>query len=191
MALLAETDTHMITKTELKGLKPRNGIARIDLRYKNGETTLSVFPFKSLDERIQREVDPFIITVNCDLWKSIGERYECKEEDLKPLNGWLTQDGKDSPLHTIVSLLREGDEIDVRWYEAHNNGYLDQASYSKIPAYTKLYKDEVKLSIRRPKRGREREDTNMNFLVATCVCADSPTCPDNSARMLRRGYFDN
>jgi hypothetical protein len=189
---ITQTD-YAVTKSDLKSLKPKEGTDRIVLRLNNGETKLMVYPLKSNNFREQLDVEPFTINVNTSVWKTCfpDKVYDCKAEDLKPLNGYVSQEDRTSPLFTIVAMLREGDEIDVKWYEASNNGYLNDSTYEnqKMPSYNKLYNDEVRLSIRRPKRGREREDTWMHFNVAACVCADRSSNPDNSARILRRGYF--
>ncbi len=80
---------------------------------------------------------------------------------------------------TIVSLLREGDEIELRWMGCDQNGYLNRATVTdsdndgSAGLGMKLCHDKLYLHVR---RGGKRK---YSFYLSDSVC------PDNSARMIR------
>lgn len=73
----------------------------------------------------------------------------------------------DEEWQTILSALREGDEVTIKWRACNNNQYLNRAG---------LYKDEVYLVIRRTVRGRQKKFT---YHVASSICEN------NTAKMVK------
>lgn len=67
---------------------------------------------------------------------------------------------------TLVSCLKPGDVLSMRWVAADNNGYLKSA------AGEKLYHDRLYVKVKRDTR-------RLSFHV------DDSVCPNNSARMVR------
>ena len=80
---------------------------------------------------------------------------------------------------TIVSFLREGDSLQLRWIGCDNNGYLtrsmvtDRDEQSSPGLGEKLYHDKLYLKIVRGKK-------SFSFYL------DDSICPDNSARMVKK-----
>ncbi len=76
--------------------------------------------------------------------------------------------------HTIASLLRAGDRIELIWYrDANRNGYMKEA---------KLHGDRLQLVIHRKSGERFKP---LLFLI------ESQCCENNTARMIRRGVYNN
>ena len=75
---------------------------------------------------------------------------------------------------TLVSLLRQGDTLEVSWL-ADTNGYVKKAIFagdSETESYTSLHLDQTKVIIHRGK-------TQLTFQIGLSVC------PSNSARMFQ------
>lgn len=71
----------------------------------------------------------------------------------------------DSEMRTVISLLKENDEIILYWRYGNNNQYLDNAG---------LYKDELLLKVKR------NDKHKYCFFITVSVCQD------NSGRMIRK-----
>lgn len=86
----------------------------------------------------------------------------------------------DQEWQTVVSLLRAGDELSLRWIGADNNGYVGRARVTERDESChdaglgeRLYHDRLYLKVRRA--GKEK----YSFYLADSAC------PNNSARMIR------
>ena len=75
----------------------------------------------------------------------------------------------DSPLETILWLLRPGDVLSLEWRPDYGtNGYVERAG---------LHADELRWIVKRPYRGKVKK---LTFVVSRSVCAN------NTARLVRR-----
>lgn len=78
------------------------------------------------------------------------------------------------PWRTIASLLKSGDRLELEWTrDANTNGYGEKAQ---------LHGDRLQLVVH---RGTGDKKKTLLFLVANSICQD------NTARMIRRGPFNN
>lgn len=75
---------------------------------------------------------------------------------------------------TIAWLLKGGDRLEMYWYrDAATNGYMKDAN---------LHGDTLNLIVHRSEKGRRKK---LIFLI------ERQTCQDNTARMIRRGAYNN
>lgn len=80
-----------------------------------------------------------------------------------------------SEWRTIASLLKVGDRLEMIWYrDANRNGYMKKHG---------LHGDRLQLVVHR--RKRDATFHHMLFLI------ESQCCEDNTARMIRRGVYNN
>lgn len=144
-----------LSKEDLKALKNADSVC-FDLS--NGNHSIH-----AVKERENSE-DGFRQTVKMDVAGSVTSY----QSDFTPTHGfvYLGSIKFDAQWQTVVSFLKENDELWLRWTADAGNGYVKDAN---------LHYDTLHLTVKRSKQ--------FEFHIYDSVC------PDNSARMLRdRAY---
>ena len=165
-----------ISKQDLKLLKNKK-IKCLSVKYREG----SCYFFVSLENN-----DFHSIEIEHQISAEDEKRYSADSVKHSLLDCHYATHFDSDPLFTLVEFLKEGDVVTAKFYECNNNGYLDDSEYcGQLRPYSKLYRDDLTISVKRLVRGKPKQ---FNFLIAASVCADSPNYPNNSARICRRTY---
>lgn len=141
-----------LDQSDIKALKKAKSVVFF---YKNGRSFMNVILDDS-DRSKDYEIDCGLeLSGSRDLGEIIHASHVVMHPQL------------DEEWQTILSALREGDEVTIKWRACNNNQYLNRAG---------LYKDEVYLVIRRTVRGRQKKFT---YHVASSICEN------NTAKMVK------
>lgn len=165
---MSEVTTVGLTKVDLKALRSADAIC-FDHYSEKGEPRRGIRAIKKVEN------DPWDTErthfVPCRSHVAVYDRdsFGASATDEAKCFQMINCAQYDDYWKTIVGLLREGDEVVLKWTGANNNGYLTQAKAGG----DELYRDDLALFVRR------NGSLKYSFQVSTSIC------PNNSARMIK------
>lgn len=158
----------MLNKVDIKALKTAENVSFST----NGKSTIRCTKKITVDGAFEAEAE-HIVGVNGYIGKNYGDT-----RDYSYAREHLSYAHTNDQWQTVASMLREGDEITLRWSaDGGRNGYIEgvkRIETAGAGTYDHLHADRFYIDIARP--GKNRPFT---FLIA------AQTCPDNTARMIQ------
>jgi hypothetical protein len=169
------TAIHALTRADIKKLREADTIS-----FHRSPTQSSIdAKLRKLTQATEQIVWEHSVPVHSTLkWSSLEDNDQDGKKKLSEVAYCHVYHTGTNNIHmewrTIASLLREDDRLELVWYrDAGSNGYMKRHG---------LHGDRLQIVIHRPhKTGFQ----HLLFLI------ESQCCENNSARMIRRGVYNN